>query len=95
MMLGTNETWYGWMDEGLNVYMNSLSRADTRGSVANYDGRGQSYGRRSGNMSEPTMMWPANYSGDLYRFQTYSKATLMLSMLGGIVGDVHRIGFAA
>ncbi len=87
MMLGTNETWYGWMDEGLNVYMNSLSRADSRGRVASFDGRGQSYGRFSGNETEPTMMWPANYGGDLYRFQTYSKAPLMLSMLGGIVGD--------
>jgi len=87
MMLGTNETWYGWMDEGLNVYMNSLSSADSRGQVANYDGRGQSYGRNSGNLDEPTMMWPSNNSGSMYGFQAYSKATLMLSMLGGIVGD--------
>ncbi len=87
MMLGTNETWYGWMDEGLNMYMNSLSGADSRGSVANFDGRGQSYGRQSGNVAEPTMMWPSNYSGSMYGFQTYSKAPLMLSMLGGIVGD--------
>lgn len=87
MMLGTNETWYGWMDEGLNVYMNSLSGADTRWSVANFNGRGQSYGRISGNLAEPTMMWPSNHSGSMYGFQAYSKATLMLSMLGGIVGD--------
>lgn len=87
MMLGTNETWYGWMDEGLNVYMNSLSRADSRGTTANFDGRGQSYGRQSGNVAEPTMMWPSNYGGSMYGFQTYSKAPLMLSMLGGIVGD--------
>lgn len=87
MMLGTNETWYGWMDEGLNVYMNSLSSADSRGVEANFNGRGQSYGRISGNPAEPTMMWPSNYSGSMYGFQTYSKAPLMLSMLGGIVGD--------
>ena len=87
MMLGTNETWYGWMDEGLNVYMNSLSRADSGGTVANFDGRGQSYGRQSGNVAEPTMMWPSNYGGSMYGFQTYSKAPLMLSMLGGLVGD--------
>ncbi len=87
MMLGTNETWYGWMDEGLNVYMNTLSRADTNGVVGNFDGRGQSYGRLSGNESEPPMMWAANYAGPMYGFQTYRKAPLMLSMLGGIVGD--------
>ena len=87
MMLGTNETWYGWMDEGLNVYMNSLSNADLRGTTANYDGRGQSYGGQSGNIDEPTMMWPSNSAGSMYGYQAYSKATLMLSMLGGIVGD--------
>ncbi len=28
MMVGNNETWYGWMDEGFNQYMNVLSDAD-------------------------------------------------------------------
>jgi len=87
MMVGTNETWYGWMDEGLNVYTNILSDAHEEGRPASLDGRGQSYGRQSGDESEPPMMWNSNYGGDLYRFQTYRKTTLMLSMLGGIVGD--------
>jgi hypothetical protein len=87
MMVGTNETWYGWMDEGFNQYMNILSGADTRGVPPNLDGRGQSYGRTSGDEDEPSMMWIANYAGDMYGFQTYSKTPLMLSMLGGIVGD--------
>lgn len=87
MMLGTNETWYGWMDEGLNTYMNILSDAHSRGRAPRLDGRGQSYGRRAGDESEPTMMWCSNYGGEQYGFQTYGKATMMLSMLGGIVGD--------
>jgi hypothetical protein len=87
MMVGTNETWYGWMDEGLNGYMNILSRAHRRGKKPNLDGRGRSYGRWSGDEAEPPMMWVANYAGDQYRIQTYGKAPLMLSMLGGIVGD--------
>ena len=33
------------------------------------------------------MMWNANYAGPFYSFTTYSKTPLMLSMLGGIVGD--------
>ena len=33
------------------------------------------------------MMWAANYGGSMYGFQTYSKTPLMLSMLGGVVGD--------
>jgi hypothetical protein len=87
MMVGTNETRYGWMDEGFNQYMNILSDADAEGSTPNLDRLGQSYGRTSGNEDEPSMMWAANHAGSMYGFQTYSKAPLMLSMLGGIVGD--------
>ncbi|MCP3916212.1 MAG: M1 family metallopeptidase [bacterium] len=87
MMVGTNETWYGWMDEGLNTYMNTLSGAHADGKEPSLDGRGQSYGRMSGNEWEPTMMWVSNYGGPMYGFQTYGKASMMLSMLGGIYGD--------
>jgi len=87
MMVGTNETQYGWMDEGFNMYMNILSGAHSRGREASFDGRGQSYGQRAGDESEPPMMWTANYAGPMYGFQTYMKAPLMLSMLGGIAGD--------
>ncbi|MEZ4455155.1 MAG: M1 family aminopeptidase [Gemmatimonadales bacterium] len=88
MTVSNNETWYGWMDEGFNQYMNILSAADTRQQPANLDGLGQSYGRNSGNEAEPPMMWNANYAGpQSYGFTTYSKTPLMLSMLGGIVGD--------
>jgi hypothetical protein len=89
MVVGTNETWYGWMDEGFDQYMNILSNADAAGRPAesSLDGPGQSYGRTSGDEREPPLMWNANYAGPLYGFQTYSKTPLMLSMLGGIVGD--------
>jgi hypothetical protein len=87
MTVSNNETWYGWMDEGFNQYMNILSAADAQGRSATLDGAGQSYGRVSGNEAEPPMMWNANYAGPMYSFQTYAKTPLMLSMLGGIVGD--------
>lgn len=87
MMVGNNETWYGFMDEGFNQYMNRLSRSDARGEAPNLDGLGQSYGRTSGDEREAPLMWNANYGGPLYSFQAYGKAPLMLSMLGGIVGD--------
>ncbi|GGG98101.1 peptidase [Polaribacter pacificus] len=87
MVVGTNETRYGWMDEGFNTYMNILSNADATGRPAKLDGWGQNYGRISGNEEEPTMMWMSNYGGNLYGFQTYNKAPMMLSMLGSIVGD--------
>ena len=87
MMVSNNETWYGWMDEGFNQYMNVLSDADAAKQAPDLNGLGQSYGRQSGNESEPPMMWNANFGGPSYSFTTYGKTPLMLSMLGGIVGD--------
>ena len=89
MTLGTNETWYPFMDEGFNQYMNILSADDLRGLPVgpSLDGRGQLYGRVSGNEREAPLMWDANYGGPMYSFQAYGKAPMMLSMLGGIVGD--------
>jgi hypothetical protein len=87
MVVSNNETWYGWMDEGFNQYMNILSGADNARKPANLDRYGQEYGLTSGSESEPPMMWNANYGGPSYRFTTYGKTPLMLSMLGGIVGD--------
>ena len=87
MMVGNDETWYGWMDEGFNQYMNILSGADSRGRPPVLDTLGQRYGRTSGDEWEAPMMWNANWAGPQYGFQTYSKTPLMLSMLGAIVGD--------
>jgi hypothetical protein len=87
MMVGVNETWYGWMDEGFNQYMNILSDADREGKPYKLDSLGISYGRISGNELEPPLMWDGNYAGPFYGFQAYGKAPLMLSSLGGIVGD--------
>jgi len=87
MVVGNNETRYGWMDEGFNQYMNELSDADAQRRNPRLNGPGQSYGRTSGDENEAAMMWSANDAGPMYSFQTYSKTPLMLSMLGGIVGD--------
>lgn len=89
MMVGTNETRYGWMDEGFNNYSNILSGADTAGKPFNLDLMGQNYGRVSGNEDEPMLMWNANYAGTLYGYQTYNKVSSMFSMLGGMVGDAE------
>jgi hypothetical protein len=87
MMVGVNETWYGWMDEGFNQYMNILSDADRDKKPYTLDSLGLSYGEVSGDEREPTLMWNGNYAGPLYGFQAYGKAPLMLSSLGGVVGD--------
>jgi hypothetical protein len=87
MMVGVNETWYGWMDEGFNQYMNILSDADLDKKPYTLDSLGMSYGSISGNELEPPLMWDGNYAGPFYGFQAYGKAPLMLSSLGGVVGD--------
>jgi hypothetical protein len=87
MMVGVNETWYGWMDEGFNQYMNILSDADRDRRPFKLDSLGMSYGSVSGNELEPPLMWDENYAGPFYGFAAYGKAPLMLSALGGVVGD--------
>jgi len=87
MMVGVNETWYGWMDEGFNQYMNILSDADHAHQPPKLDSLGMFYGRISGNELEPPLMWDENYAGPLYGFAAYGKAPMMLSALGGVVGD--------
>jgi hypothetical protein len=89
MMVGVNETWWGFMDEGFNQYMNILSDDDGghRAPNAGLDGQGQAYGRTSGDENEPPLIWDENYAGPMYGFTAYNKAPMMLSMLGGMVGD--------
>jgi len=87
MMVGANETWYGWMDEGFDEYMNILSGAAFAGTVPVLDGVGQSFGRYAGVEGQAPMMWDNNYGGPFTSFVTYDKAPMMLSMLGAIVGD--------
>ena len=87
MMVGVNETWYPFMDEGFDEYVNILSEAHANRVAPRLNGLGQSYGRVSGDETEAPQMWNANYGGPAYGFQAYQKAPMMLSSLGGIVGD--------
>ncbi len=89
MMVGVNETWWGFMDEGFNQYMNILSDNDLAGRplTTGLNGQGQQYGNTSGGEQEPPLIWDENYAGPMYSFAAYGKAPMMLSMLGGIVGD--------
>ncbi len=87
MMVANNETQYGWMDEGFNQYMNLLSAAAFEGKLPVLDSLGQGYGRDALVEDQATMMWDANHAGEWYGFVTYSKAPMMFSSLGGVVGD--------
>jgi hypothetical protein len=87
MMVGVNETQYGWMDEGFNQYMNILSGAAYQNKPPKLDSVGMQWGRSAGSEGMPPMMWDGNYAGPAYGFVTYGKAPMMLSALGGVVGD--------
>jgi hypothetical protein len=87
MMVGVNETWYGWMDEGFNEYMNILSEAALRGVPAQLDSVGGAFGRTALMDAQAPMMWDNNYGGPFAGYVTYNKAPMMLSMLGALVSD--------
>ena len=87
MMVGTNETQYAFMDEGFNDFMNTFSKQDRQQLPLTQDNVGARYGQVAGDGFEPPLTWSSNYAGSLYGFQAYEKAPMMLSMLGGIVGD--------
>lgn len=86
MMVGSNETRYGFMDEGFVGYATSIAIAEiTRAPVNPPNGAG--YRRIAGSELEAAMMWPADYGGPNSSTATYSKAPIALHALGGIVGD--------
>ena len=86
-MVGVNETWYGFMDEGFNQYMDILSAQDREGRAAQRRWVRAVYGETSGDEREAPQMWDENFGGPMYGFEAYDKAPQMLSMLGGVVGD--------
>ncbi|HUP88703.1 MAG TPA: M1 family metallopeptidase [Longimicrobiales bacterium] len=90
MMVGVNETWWGFMDEGFNQYMNILSdnHRTKRAPTARLDSLGLQYGRQIwGLETEAPLIWNENNAGPMYSFAAYGKAPMMLSALGGVVGD--------
>jgi hypothetical protein len=87
MMVGVNETQYGWMDEGFNQYMNILSDATYQKKAPTLDSVALAWGKVAGVEAIPPMMWDANFGGPAYGLVTYGKAPMMLASLGGVVGD--------
>jgi hypothetical protein len=94
MMVGSNETWYGWQDEGLNEFIDAgaaeafaASGGRERPAGAAREGESAAYRRIAGSELEAAMMWPSDYAGPYYEIQAYVKAPLALRALGGVVGD--------
>jgi hypothetical protein len=87
MMVGSNETRYGWMDEGFDGYITNIASARINNTPVDLAGGGTGYRRIAGSEFEAPMMWPADFAGPYSGTQTYSKAPLALYALGGVVGD--------
>jgi hypothetical protein len=87
MVVGSNETRYGFMDEGFVGYITSFATAAITRAPVDPRSIGSGYRRVAGSELEATMMWPADYGGPYSTTATYSKAPVALHALGGIVGD--------
>ena len=87
MMVASNETRYGFMDEGFNEFIDAPAVANITKTPLNYQNRSAGYGRVAGSELEAPMMWPTDYAGPNSGFATYIKAPIALYALGGIVGD--------
>ncbi|HEX6536712.1 MAG TPA: M1 family metallopeptidase [Gemmatimonadaceae bacterium] len=87
MMVGSNETWYGWQDEGLNEYIDGGAEAAHTGHRADPLRQGAGYRGVAGSELEPPMMWPSDFAGPLYGEQAYAKAPLAMWALGGVTSD--------
>ncbi len=87
MMVGSNETRYGFMDEGFVGFMTPIATAAITGNPIDALSRAPGYRRVAGSELEATMMWPANFGGPNSTVATYGKAPIALWALGGIVGD--------
>jgi hypothetical protein len=87
MMIGSNETRYGFMDESFNEYIDAHAVAVINKEPVNWQNRSTGYRRIAGTEAEAPMMWNSNFAAEGTGVQVYSKAEIALNALGGIVGD--------
>lgn len=87
MQVGSDETRYGWMDEGLNDWIDEAAATDYNRHGPDRGSSGAPYRRVAGTEEEAPMMWLTDYLGPNATMTTYMKAPLALWALGGVVGD--------
>jgi hypothetical protein len=96
MTVGSDETRYGWMDEGFNEYIDAAAGADYNHKPIDLNGSSAAYRRIAGSELEAPMMWPTDFDGPHATITTYVKAPVMFNALGGVVGDsAAHAAFAA
>jgi hypothetical protein len=87
MMVGSNETRYGFMDEGFNSYIDEAAQATIQGTKLQRFGAAPGYQRIAGTEIEAPMMWLNDYMGAGTGVAAYTKPPVALNALGAIVGD--------
>lgn len=87
MTVSSNETRYGWMDEGFNEYIDQPATTDYTRKPVDPMEYGAAYRRAAGTELEAPMMWPTDFAGPNATMTTYLKAPVALRALGGVVGD--------
>ncbi|MGH9420326.1 MAG: M1 family metallopeptidase, partial [Thermoanaerobaculia bacterium] len=87
MQVGSDETRYGFMDEGFNDFIDVPAAANITKQKPNYQNRSAGYLRIAGSELEAPMMWPTDYAGPGGGVASYSKAPIALYALGAIVRD--------
>ena len=87
MTVGSNETRYGWMDEGFDNYIDAYADGAHNKTSVNLASGGSGYLRIAGTELESPMMWPTDYAGPYAGTATYSKVSLAFNALGAVVGD--------
>ncbi|BAU52830.1 M1 family metallopeptidase [Mucilaginibacter gotjawali] len=97
MIVGSNERLYGWMDEGFNTFINTLSTADfNNGEYKNK--RGNDMHRMAGIVTnpalEPILSQPANLKEKNTGILLYFKPSLGLTMLREQILGPERFDFA-
>ncbi|MEO6778264.1 MAG: M1 family metallopeptidase [Gemmatimonadaceae bacterium] len=87
MTVGSDETRYGWMDEGFNEYIDAAAEADFNHKPVDLLRSSPAYRRIAGSELEAPMMWPTDFAGPNATITTYAKAPIVFHALGGVVGD--------
>jgi len=97
MIVGSNERLYGWMDEGFNTFINTLSTADfNKGEYApkRPTDLHRIAGRITGGNLEPIMSQPANLKEGNTGILLYFKPSIGLVMLREQILGPQRFDFA-
>ena len=96
MIVGSNERLYGWMDEGFNTFINTLSTADF--NKGEYAGKKQDMQKVGGYLTsaamEPVMSYPENLKEENTGLMLYFKPGTGLTLLREQILGPERFDFA-